>query len=55
MTDLNPTTRAYSRGLPTPAIEGPFKAEPKTSGAADFWVAMTLAFAAGYIVRLLWS
>ena len=58
MTDLNPTTRTYPREIPRKnmsGIEGPFTAEPKNKGQADFWVAITLAFAAGYIVRLLWA
>jgi hypothetical protein len=55
MTDLNPTTRTYSRGLPTPAIEGPYKPEPKTSPQTEFWVYITLAFAAGFVTHLLWG
>ena len=55
MTDLNPTTRTYPRGLPQPAIEGPFRAEPRVSPQAEFWVYITLAFAAGFLTHLLWG
>lgn len=55
MEDLNPTTRSFPRGTPQPAIEGPFTADPKNNGQAEFWVAITLAFAAGFVVHMLWG
>lgn len=55
MKDLNPTTRTYPRGLPQPAIEGPYTAEPKVSPQAEFWTYITLAFAAGFLTHLLWG
>ena len=60
MKDLNPTTMTYPRemGHAKPeqhTIYGPYKHEPKHSGAADFWVAITLAFAAGFLVSHLWG
>ena len=55
MQDLNPTTRTFARGLPQPAIEGPYTAEPKVSPQAEYWVHLTLAFAAGFLVHLLWG
>ena len=64
MQDLNPTTRQYPRTLDeafpntvkhnnqlqyqTPV----FKDEPASN--AEFWVYITLAFAAGFLVDLLW-
>jgi len=54
LNDRNPTTRSFARGLPMPAIEGPYKPEPKVSPQAEFWCYMTMAFAAGFLVHLLW-
>lgn len=55
--DLNPTTRCYPRTerdafYSWDTIEGPFVPEQQKSDA-DFWVAITLAFAAGFLVAIL--
>lgn len=60
--DLNPTVRKYPHteaeafGYDT-AIEGPYKSDKpsNTSINAEYWVHMVLAFAAGFIVHLLWG
>lgn len=53
--DLNPTTRQFQRGTPQPAIEGPYKPEPSDHSQAQFWIYITLAFAAGFLVHMLWG
>lgn len=54
LNDLNPTTRCYPRTereafYAWDTIEGPYTPDqPKFD--VDFWVAVTLAFAAGFLV-----
>lgn len=55
--DLNPTTRCYPRTErdafhAQESIEGPFTPEQHRVDA-DFWVGVTLAFAAGFLVAIL--
>lgn len=52
--DLNPTTRTFPRTerdafYAWDTIEGPFTPE-QSKVDTDFWVAVTLAFAAGFLV-----
>ncbi len=62
MQDLNPTVRKYPHteaeafGYDT-AIEGSYKCnKPSTTSInAEYWVHMTLAFAAGFLVCHLWG
>ena len=65
MNDLNPTTRKYPRTLNEAFPEttqhnsllesqqSVFQDEKQSN--AEFWVYMTLAFAAGFLVHLLWG
>jgi hypothetical protein len=58
--DLNPTTRCYPRTENEAfnfrnAIEGPYTPEPTSSIDAEFWVQITLAFAAGFLACHLWG
>lgn len=62
LTDLHPTIRKYPRTQGEAfkydtAIEGPFKPEPvnKLRVDAEYWVQITLAFAAGFLVHMLWG
>jgi len=60
--DLHPTTRKFARtendafNYDT-GIEGPYKLEPtnKLRADAEYWVHITLAFACGFLVHMLWG
>jgi hypothetical protein len=65
MNDLNPTTRQYPRTMDE-AFPNTVKHEQylayqqsiykdEQASAAEFWVYITLAFAAGFLVHLLWG
>ncbi len=58
--DLNPTTRTYPRetGHYHPeqvTVFGPYTADKDEHSQAQFWVYITLAFAAGFLVNHLWG